>query len=93
MHYTKNLGLKLRAQDFEFSYSYESTEENLNYEVFKKDAIHVTLCHIQKKAIISIENDDHIDDIKSIRSLGELKMLHRLIYGVQKQSINNEEGD
>jgi hypothetical protein len=94
MNYTKNLGMKLRTQDFEFQSSVKNKE--VDYEDFKKNDIEVTIDHEMKKVSLSLRPDNPFSDeieVKGVRSMAELKMLHRLIYGVQKQSINNEEGD
>lgn len=92
MNYTKNLGMKLRAQGFEFQSSMKNKE--VDYEEWQKEGIEVTVDHIMQDAPIVIKmNLGQELDIKGVRTLSELKMLHRLIYGSTKQKINNEEGD
>lgn len=92
MKYTKNLGLKLRNQGFEFQSSVKNKE--VNYEDWKKNDIEVTVDHAMQQTQISFDKGFEGDIlVRGVRSMTELKMLHRLIYGVQKQSINNEEGD
>lgn len=92
MNYTKNLPFKLRAQGFEFQSSIKNKE--VDYEDWKKDQIEVTVNHAMQEAPI-IFNGGMGDDIevKGVRTMAELKMLHRLIYGAKSTRINNEDGD
>lgn len=92
MNYTRNLGMKLRAQGFEFQSSVKNKE--VDYEDFKKDDIEVTVDHEMQMATIVIVRGFGEDlDINGVRTMSELKMLHRLIYGAISTRINNEDGD
>jgi tRNA uridine 5-carbamoylmethylation protein Kti12 len=92
MNYTRNLGMKLRAQGFEFQSSVKNKE--VDYEDFKKDDIEVTVDHEMQMATIVIVSEFGEDlDINGVRTMSELKMLHRLIYGAKSTRINNEDGD
>lgn len=94
MQYTKNLGLKLRRCGFEFQSSMKNSE--VDFEDFKQNDIEVTVDHAMKDVVITIIPDSPLGEqipIKGVRTMNELKQLHRLIYGAQKSRTNNEEGD
>jgi hypothetical protein len=94
MRYSTNIALKLEAKDYEFRSSIETPE--VFVEDYKKDDIQITIDHKEKKVTIELMPDNPFSDtieVKGVRTLNELELLHRFIYGAQKQIINNEEGD
>ena len=94
MRFTKNIALKLRANEYEFQSSIET--EDVFFEDYKKDDVLVTVDYKEKKVTIELIPDNPFSDtirVKGVRTIHELGLLHRLIYSTPKQTINNEEGD
>lgn len=78
MKYTKNIGLKLRALGFEFLYdnSNHGDDPDLQYEVYFKGKIEVTVEHSPGKVvIIDIESKDNVN----CATLARLKTLDTII--------------
>jgi|GEM_PF-6395195 hypothetical protein len=59
MKYTKNLHNKLLLAGFEFQYEHEEIkEEYLNYSVYKKGVLEVTVCDSHKVVDIHLDADE-----------------------------------
>lgn len=74
MKYTKNIGIKLKLLGFEFHD--EPKENEINYDVWVKNNLGITVDHTNKNIEVEIIMNDKPLNIKSI---GQLKQLDKLI--------------
>lgn len=77
MMYTKNIGLKLRNMGFEFHSSNGPEDDaNLNYEVYRKGGLEVTVEHSPGKIVfVDIEATENIN----VASFAQLALLDRIV--------------
>lgn len=67
MKYTTQLGQELTELGFTFDYNH--TDSEINYDVYKGHHIEVTLDHTNKECLFNMIVDDEQLDIKSMHQL------------------------
>lgn len=76
MEYTKNIHNKLLLNGFEFVSEHEETEEEyLNYTVYKKGFLEVSVCDSHKEVQIYLDADDEELSFLSFEKLMKLDKL------------------